>query len=72
MKSEISFDLREVILKCLEINEDKRVSIADLEQTPFFNKLVKKDMIALGGSGRRNHVQSSEKKSLKPLEHYSQ
>ena len=32
-------DLKEVIFKCLEVNESKRISIQDLKNLPYFQRV---------------------------------
>jgi serine/threonine protein kinase len=38
IKAEVSSDLKEVILACMEVDESKRISVPELKKFPFFRK----------------------------------
>ena len=35
----VPHDLKEVIFKCLEVNESKRISIQELKKTAYFQRI---------------------------------
>lgn len=42
MRPELSPEIREVISMCMEIDEQKRATAADLEQLPYFRRMMEK------------------------------
>lgn len=38
LKAELSSEIKEVIIKCLEIDEAKRISAAELKKLPYFSR----------------------------------
>lgn len=43
IRHEISSDIKEVILKCMEIDEGKRVTIAELANLSYFKRIMRKE-----------------------------
>jgi serine/threonine protein kinase len=41
VKASISADLREVIFRCLEVDEGRRISVAELRDTEYFRRIYR-------------------------------
>lgn len=47
VKPELSNEVKDVILRCMEIEEAKRISVQELAQTPYFRRLLGKEHLTL-------------------------
>jgi len=47
LKSDLSHEIKDVIVRCMEIDESKRISIFDLANTPFFRKLLGNELLTI-------------------------
>jgi serine/threonine protein kinase len=47
IKSELSNEVKDVIMRCMDIEENKRISVQELAQTPYFRRLLGKEHLNL-------------------------
>lgn len=43
IRSELSHDIKEVILRCMEIDEVKRITMPELANLPYFKRILKRE-----------------------------